>query len=54
MVVNAHVEEIVNLPVVRGYNYTKIREFYESLSRNYDALLTLGEVEMLKGFDMQL
>lgn len=52
VVVNAHVEEIVNLPVVRGYNYTKIREFYESLSWNYDALLTLGEVEMLKGFVM--
>ena len=30
----------------------KVREFYEPLSRNYDALLTLGEAEMLKGFVM--
>jgi hypothetical protein len=30
----------------------KVREFYEALSRNYGALLTLGEAEMLKGFVM--
>ena len=52
LVVNAHVDEIINLPVVKGYNYMKVREFYEALSRNYDALLTLGEAEMLKGFVM--
>ncbi len=52
LVVNAHIDEIVNLPVVKGYSYTNIREFYESLSRNYDALLTLGEATMLKGFVM--
>jgi hypothetical protein len=51
-VVNAHVDEIVNLAVVKGHNYMKIREFYEALSRNYGALLTLGEAEMLKGFVM--
>ena len=32
--------------------FEKVREFYEALSRNYDALLTLGEAEMLKGFVM--
>ena len=52
LVINAHVEEIVNLPVVRGYNYVKIRDFYETLSKDYDALLTLGEADMLKGFVM--
>ncbi|XP_028405760.1 uncharacterized protein LOC114528332 [Dendronephthya gigantea] len=52
LVVNSHVNEIVSLPVVKGYNYTKIREFYEALSRNYEALLTLGEGDMLKGFVM--
>jgi hypothetical protein len=52
LVVNSHVDEIVNLPVVKGYNYTKIREFYEALSRNHDALLTLGEGDMLTGFVM--
>ena len=52
LVVNAHVEEIVNLPVIKGSNYLKIREFYESVSRNYDALLTMGEADMLRGHVM--
>ena len=49
---NAHVEEIVNLPVIKGSNYLKIQEFYESVSRNYDALLTMGEADMLREFVM--
>ena len=49
---NAHVEEIVTLPVIKGSNYLKIQEFYESVSRNYDALLTMGETDMLRGFVM--
>ena len=52
LVVNARVEEIVNLPVIKGSNYLKIQEFYESVSRNYDALLTMGEADMLRGFVM--
>ena len=28
LVVNAPIEEIVNLPVVKGSNYMKIQEFY--------------------------
>ena len=47
-----HVEEIVNLPVVLGSNYLKIQEFYKSVSRNYDALLTMGKADMLRGFVM--
>ena len=43
-------EEIINLPVTRGSNYERVREFYEKLSKNFDALHTLGEGEMLKGF----
>ena len=50
LVVNAHMEEIINLPVVRGSNYAKIQEFYEKVSKNYDALLTMGEADMLRGF----
>ena len=42
----------MNLPVVRGSNYLKIQEFYESVSRNYDALLSMGEADMLRGFAM--
>ena len=52
LVVNAHVEEIVNLPVIKGSNYLKNQEFYESVSRNYDALLTMGEADMLRGLVM--
>ena len=32
--VNVTVEEIVNLPVIKGLNCLKIQEFYESVSRN--------------------
>jgi len=42
----------VNLPVVKRSNYLKIQEFYESVSRNYDALLTMGEADMFRGFVM--
>ena len=47
---NARRQEIVNLPVVKGSNYLKIQEFYESVSRNYDALLSLGKADMLRRF----
>ena len=30
----------------------KIQEFYESVSRNYAALLTVGEADMIRGFVM--
>ena len=54
LVINAHVNEIVNLLVVRGTNYARIQEFYQKVSKNFDALLTLGEAEMLRGFVMKL
>ena len=38
--------------MVRETNYAKIHEFYEKVSKNFDALLTLGEAEMLRGFVM--
>ena len=49
-VIAAHVDQIINLPTVRGSGYTNIYEFYESLSKSHDALQTLGEGSMLKGF----
>ena len=52
LVVNAHMDAIVNLQVVKGSNYERVTEFYEKVSRNYDALQTLGEADMLKGFVM--
>ena len=52
LVVNAHLEEIMNLPIVKGSNYLKVQEFHETVSRNHDALLTLGEADILRGFMM--
>ena len=52
LVVNAHMDEIINLTPVKGSSFEKVREFYEVLSKNYDALQTLGEADMLRGFVM--
>ena len=51
-VINAHMQQIINIPTVRGSNYIKMQEFYETVSKNHDALLTLGEANMLRGFVM--
>ena len=48
-VIAAHVDQIINLPTVKGSMYNKVHEFYESLSKSHDALQTLGEWNMLKG-----
>ncbi len=50
VVVNCHIEEIINLSPVKGINYENVQTFYEQLSKNVDALQTLRESEMLKGF----
>ena len=52
VVVNAHMDEIINLTPVRGSNYRKVQEFYEKLSKNFDTLQTLEEGEKLHGFVM--
>ena len=49
---DADMEEIINLFPVKGSNYFKVQEFYEKLSRNYDALQTLEEGQKLQGFVM--
>ena len=54
VVVNAHMDEIINLTPVRGLNYRKVQEFYEKLSKNFDALQTLEEGEKLYGFVMAM
>ena len=51
-VINAHMDAIINLTPVRGHNYEKVQDFYEKLSKNFDALQTLGESEKLSGFVM--
>ena len=40
------------MPVIRSTSYTKSQDFYEKPSKNYDALSTLGEKEVLTGFVM--
>ena len=50
LVVSAHVQKIVNLSSVEGTHFLRIQEFYENLSNNYDALVTMGEAGMLRGF----
>ncbi|KAL9983269.1 hypothetical protein ACROYT_G005415 [Oculina patagonica] len=52
LVINAHEDEIAHLPVLRGTNYAKIQELYENESKKFDALLMLGEADMLQGFAM--
>ena len=52
VVINAHMDEIINLFPVKGSNYFRVQEFYEKLSRNYDALQTLEEGQKLQGFVM--
>ena len=47
-VVNAHMDEIINLTPVKGNSYDKVRDFYERSSKNLDALQTLGEKDMLR------
>ena len=49
-VINTHIDEIINLPTVRGTNYEKDLDFYNRLTKNCDALLTLEENNMLKDF----
>ena len=50
LVVNAHMDVIVSLQVVKGSSYEKVKEFYEKASQSFDALQTLGQADMLKGF----
>ena len=52
LVVNAHVEDIMNLPIVKRSNYLKVQEFYTTVSRNHYTLLTMAEADMLRGFVM--
>ena len=48
LVVSAQVQEIVNLPSVKGTCLLRIQEFYENLSKNYEALVTMGKGDMLR------
>lgn len=49
-VVSTRVQEIVNFLIVRGTYYLILPECYERLSRNFDALVMMGEADMFQGF----
>ena len=50
---NAHMDAIINLTPVKGSSYDKVYDkVYEKLSKNFDALQTLGEGDKLHGFVM--
>ena len=44
--------EIINLGIVKGTDYERVRKFYEKLSRCYDALQTLDRKDILSGLVM--
>ena len=52
LVVNAHMDEIINLTPVIGNSYDKVSDFYERLSKNFNALQIPGEEDMLRAFVM--
>lgn len=45
LVVDAHMDAIVNLQVVKGSNYEKVKGFYEKVSQSCVALEILGQAE---------
>lgn len=44
----AHMDQLINLALVRGTSYEKVRDFYEKLTKNFDALVSLGEGDTLR------
>ena len=49
-IINAHVQNIMNLPSLNGANPGKVNDFYEILFRNVQALETLGKLESVNGY----
>ena len=49
-VINAHVQEIMGLPVVNGTNPEIIHEFYYKLVTHVQALETIGKLNMINGY----
>ena len=48
-VVNAHIQEIMSLPVITGISRPKIHNFYDNLLGHVQALETLGKLEQIAG-----
>jgi hypothetical protein len=48
-VVNAHIQEIMSLPIITGISRPKIHNFYDNLLGHVQALETLGKLEQVAG-----
>ena len=48
-IVNAYIQEIINLPVINGSSPAKVHDFYKTLSHNVQSLQTLGKIERVNG-----
>ena len=48
-IINAHIQNIMDLPVITGTDPAKVHDFYKTLSHNVQALETLGKVERVNG-----
>lgn len=49
-IINAHVNNIMSLPVIQGANPNKILEFYETLLPNLQGLETMGKIREVNGY----
>ena len=47
---NAHIQNILNLPVVSGSNPVKIHDFYEKLITSVQSLDTMGKLKEINGY----
>ena len=48
-VINAHIQQILTLPIISGTSRPKIHDFYDQLLCNVQALETLGKLNEVKG-----
>ncbi len=49
-VINAHVQNIINLPTIQGTKPAKIHAFYETLLTSVQSLETLGKLKEVSGY----
>ena len=48
-IINAHIQNIMGLPIITGSNSAKVHEFYKTLSYSVQSLETLGKIERVNG-----
>ena len=53
-IVNAHVTALMALPTIKGTNPNAVNDFYETLTRNVQALETMKKLESVNGYTRML